>query len=367
NEIITNSVPIETDGKRIGTLTIIQKVSAIQQAEQRIRLLNAKKGFTAKTDFSEIIGGSTLIRDEINKAKMYAKSKSNILIYGETGTGKELFAQSIHNFGFQQNGPFVAVNCAALPENLLESELFGYEEGAFTGSRKGGKAGLFEIAHQGTIFLDEIGGISRNLQARLLRVLQEKEVMKIGGEKIIPIDVRIISATNEIIEDKIPHDFRDDLYYRLNVLQISIPPLRDRDNDLIDMFIYLTGQHLGIDSYKSKLTEDQVAILKYYSWPGNVRELKNVVERFSIHYKNIERYDEPVIHELLLRAIGEERLFYDILKQHGILPKDVKNSVISKELLQRLLLAFSGRKSKIAEMLGMSRTTFWRKMKDLGV
>jgi propionate catabolism operon transcriptional regulator len=365
SEIVVNRIPIDENGRLIGALATIQKVSEIQKTEQKIRLLQSQRGFTAKVNFSDIIGKSPAILEEIKKAQIYAKTNSNILIYGETGVGKELFSQSIHNYGFQQSGPFIAVNCAALPENLLESELFGYDEGAFTGSRKGGKAGLFEIAHQGTIFLDEIGGISQGVQARLLRVIQEKEVMRIGGDRIIPVNVRIIAATNEDIEKKIPFGFRDDLYYRLNVLQINIPPLREREDDVIDIFLHFVNNSMSLVKYKDKLTNSQLQILKLYSWPGNIRELQNVAERFSIHYKNAVRFDGSVIHELLVNAIGENRLFLDILKQEGITSlESVKETKIPDDVLKKLLLVFPGKKVKIAERLGISRTTLWRKIKE---
>lgn len=357
-EILVNRVPLG-DGEEIsGALATFQKVSDIQKAEQKIRLLNKQKGFTAKANFSDIVGKSRVIRTEIQKAKSYAKTNSNILIYGETGVGKEIFAQSIHNYSLRQDGPFVAINCAALPENLLESELFGYEEGAFTGSRKGGKTGLFELAHQGTIFLDEIGEISPNLQARLLRVLQEKEVLRIGGERVIPIDVRIIAATNIKLEEKLSVNFRPDLYYRLNVFQLKIPPLRERIEDVIDLFMYFLKRHFNITDQNDIISEQAITVLACYSWPGNVRELQNVAERFALFFKKASKINGDIVRELIVTAIGEDNLFDDLLKQYKYSPKNSKS--ITPGLLSKLELVFPRRKAKIAEKLGISRTTLWR-------
>lgn len=357
-EIVVNRVPLG-DGEEInGALATFSKVSDIQKAEQKIRLLNKQKGFTAKANFADIIGKSKAIRTEIQKAKSYAKTNSNIFISGETGVGKEIFAQSIHNYSLRQDGPFVAINCAALPENLLESELFGYEEGAFTGSRKGGKMGLFELAHQGTIFLDEIGEIPPSLQARLLRVLQEKEVLRIGGERVIPIDVRIIAATNIKLEEKLSGHFRPDLYYRLNVFQLKIASLHERIEDVIDLFMYFLKKHYNITDHKDIISEQATAVLTCYSWPGNVRELQNAAERFALFFKKSARINEDVVREMLVMAVGEDNLFDDLLKQYNFDPKNTKK--ISPELLENLELVFPRRKSKIAEKLGISRTTLWR-------
>ncbi|QNB48149.1 PAS domain-containing protein [Thermanaerosceptrum fracticalcis] len=363
-EIVINRVPIENGGKIFGSVATFQKVSDIQRTEHKIRLLNKLKGFSAKANFSDIIGSSKIMQSIIEKAKIYAKTNSNILIYGETGVGKEIFAQSIHNYSFRQNGPFVAINCAALPENLLESELFGYDEGAFTGSRKGGKAGLFELAHKGTIFLDEIGEISLALQARLLRVIQEKEVIRIGGDAVIPVDIRIIAATNKKLEDKMPYEFRDDLYYRLNVLQLTIPALRQRKEDIRDLFLRFLKKHLNINQLSEDMIEHILPVLTLYSWPGNIRELQNVVERFAVLFNNTIRLNNYLIRELLVTSIGEDKLVNDLLRQFNYHSTDkIKGKEISSELIEKLELVFPDNKSKIAEKLGISRTTLWRSTK----
>ena len=237
-----------------------------------------------KITLDNIIGNSEIMEHTKQKALIAAKSNSTVLITGESGTGKELFARAIHNHSDRTDYPFVAVNCAAIPDNLLESELFGYEEGAFTGAKKGGKLGKFELAHKGTIFLDEIGDMSLHLQGKLLRVLQERELDKIGGKSNIFIDVRVIAATNKNLEDLVKNGkFREDLYYRLKVIPITLPTLRERKNDIPLLIDYM------IKEYAHKLNKDVIGIeddasktLVDYTWPGNVRELQNIIE-YSIN------------------------------------------------------------------------------------
>lgn len=218
-KVLVDKVPYSFKGKDFGKVIILQEISKIQEVERNIRRQLSQRGLVAKHCFEDIIYQDEKMEEVIKKAKIFGKLDSTVLIIGESGTGKELLAQSMHNIHpIRKKGPFVAINCAALPENLLESELFGYEEGAFTGARRGGKTGLFELAHGGTIFLDEIDKVSLGLQARLLRVLQEKEVMRVGGERVIPVDIRIIAATQKnLIKEVKRQNFRNDLYYRLNI------------------------------------------------------------------------------------------------------------------------------------------------------
>ena len=223
------------------------------------------------------------MRDLKVMARKYAASYSNVLITGESGTGKELFAQSIHSGSPCRIGPFVAVNCAALPESLLESELFGYEEGAFTGAKKGGKAGLFELAHNGTIFLDEIGDMPLSLQSRLLRVLQEKEVIRLGGSQVIPVNNRIICATNKNLAHKVEEGlFREDLYYRINILQIHIPPLREHPEDIPVLARLLFEKKCKEIKKRKEIRTNLLQMLKRYHWPGNVRQLDAFLERLLV-------------------------------------------------------------------------------------
>ena len=238
-DLLVNTVPLKISSKIIGAVSSFQDVTTIQKIEGKIRRKLTAKGLNAKFHFSDIIGDSSALKNTICEAESYAEVDSSVLIYGESGVGKEMFAQSIHNASSRSNEPFVAVNCAALPENLIESELFGYVPGAFTGASREGKTGLFELAHKGTIFLDEISELPVQTQGRLLRVIQEREIMKIGDDCVIPIDVRIIASSNRHFSDIIEKgEFREDLFWRLNVLHLAIPPLRDRKDDIPVLFNY---------------------------------------------------------------------------------------------------------------------------------
>jgi len=270
-------VPLNRNNKQIGTIAILRHFAEEEARQNKIRIQLLEKGHKAKYIFNDIVGESPAIRKVKDIAQKMARTKSSILITGESGTGKELFAHAIHNASDRRDRPFIAINCAALPESLLESELFGYVDGAFTGAKKGGKMGLFEFAHTGTFFLDEVEGMSPALQVKLLRVLQEREIMRVGGTSIIPIDVRIVAATNESLERKVAEGtFRRDLYYRLSTLPIVIPPLSERGDDLF-LILEQFQKELG-GSFR--LTPQVRGFLKSYSWPGNIRELRNVVEYF---------------------------------------------------------------------------------------
>jgi Transcriptional regulator containing PAS, AAA-type ATPase, and DNA-binding domains len=262
-------------------VVVFQPVEHLQQRENTIRAKLMAKGLYARYNFSDIIHKSDAMKETVAIAREYAQTECNIMIQGETGTGKELFAQSIHNASSRATGPFVALNCAALPGNLLESELFGYAPGAFTGALPSGKTGLFEMAHNGTLFLDEIAEMDIFLQARLLRTLQAREVMRVGDDKVIPINVRLISATNKEPEEEVRNGrMRTDLFFRLNVLDLAIPPLRDRQQDIDLLFRHYThvyGQKYGSIPYSP--SKAFLSGLMEYSWPGNVRELENFAEK----------------------------------------------------------------------------------------
>lgn len=269
------AVPVKTAGNINGFLIIANLFEEKEKSQHKLRTQLLKKGHTAKYSFEDIIGMSKSIKDTKDMARKMAKSDSSILITGESGVGKELFAQSIHNASNRKDYQFVAINCAAIPDNLLESELFGYEEGAFTGAKKGGKMGMFEIAHNGTLFLDEIGEMPLQLQSRLLRVIQERQVMRIGGESIIHVNIRIIAATNKNLKQLVKKgEFRNDLYYRLNVLPLKIPPLRKRGNDILILFEHMK-EKIGA-SYE--LSDKSKEFLLNYAWEGNLRELGNCME-----------------------------------------------------------------------------------------
>ena len=278
NDIIVTIVPAKNVGLNNGGIIILKKFSDVERKMHEHRKTVIGKGHKTKYTLNDIIGSSPEIKKCKQTAIRMAKSESAVLITGESGTGKELFAHVIHDNSNRKYNQFVAVNCSSFPDNLLESELFGYEDGAFTGSKKGGKPGLFEIAHGGSLFLDEIGEMPMHLQNRLLRVLQEHEVMRIGGDNVIHVDVRIITATNTNIEDKIKQgSFRKDLYYRLNVLPLHIPPLRERKGDVLEILDYYKKKFKG----KFVLSDEVKDLFENYIWEGNVRQLKNYIEYFA--------------------------------------------------------------------------------------
>lgn len=358
--VSTNRVPIVVDGKIQGAVATFQNVQAIQSAERSIRINLHKKGMVSKYNFSDIIGVSPALEQAKEMASVFSDSQSTVMLYGETGTGKEMFAQSIHNASAKKDGPFVAVNCMSLPKNLLESELFGYVDGSFTGAKKGGKAGLFEMAHGGTIFLDEIGELPMEFQAQFLRVLQEKEVRRIGGDTVIPIDTRVIGATNRDLLEQVKNGkFREDLYYRLNVLTVEIPPLREREDDFL-LIADLIQQRLipGRDEAQKKLLWRIMERCRGYSWPGNVRQLNNAVELVTLFQRH---------------GLKEEEIF-SALKcslRLGEGEKEREAAVISDSLKKRELRYIKevldknqGNISQTARELHMSRSTLYRKLKE---
>lgn len=355
NKLICNSVPIMVNGKSFGSVISLQESSKIQQMEAMIRKEIYAAGHYAKYRFTDIIGSGPKIAMAKETAADYAKTNSNVLILGESGTGKELFAQSIHNASLRASEPFVAINCAALPAQLLESELFGYVGGAFTGANKEGKPGLFEIAHGGTIFLDEVTEMDYANQGRLLRVLQEKTVVRLGSYKVIPVDVRVIAATNKDLELLVrQNSFRIDLFYRLNVLRLDVPPLRERT---VDIALY-AKQFLGefaVASRKSfTLATDAICCLENYAWPGNIRELRNLMERISVICKT----------ELITKA-----LISRVLKPSAPANKpeqSAKNKRLISEI-KRALAAADGNYTLAAKKMGISRSTLWRRMRRLQV
>jgi propionate catabolism operon transcriptional regulator len=372
--VIGNRLPIIVQGEVVGAVASFQEVSAIEDAEQAARKSIHGKGHIARFTFADVIGASDRICQAVRLAKHYAQSDATVLLIGQTGTGKELFAQSIHNGSRRCGGAFVAVNCAALPEQLLESELFGYEEGAFTGAKKGGKKGLFEIAHKGTIFLDEIGEIPPALQVRLLRVLQEKEVMRVGGQNIIPVDVRVIAATNLDLRQKVKEGcFRQDLYYRLNILQLNLPSLSERREDIPLLLKHLWQKH-GLE-HDRLLDDYMLPLLKDYPWPGNVREMENVVQRLkalinadfsvteivSILSENLEWHVEgDMFRPDFAGRTGHE--MNDGHKDPAALDIHIKQ--LEKKRILKVLADVGGNRTLAAKQLGISRSSLWRKLRD---
>lgn len=277
NQVLIASVHhLEYNSISQGYLVLVRCFTDLEKEQYKIRRQVMSQGHTAKYTFQDIVGESGEMKQIKRMAQKFSTSNSTVLIYGQTGTGKELFAQSIHNASPRRDFPFIAINCAAIPENLLESELFGYEEGSFTGAKKGGKAGYFELAHKGTLFLDEISEMNINLQNRLLRVLQEKEVIRVGGNAIINVDVRIIAASNKNLKQLVNQSkFRQDLYYRLNILSICLPPLENRKEDIPDLIEVMKREMDG----HFTLTEDAMKLIQSTHFEGNIRELHNLVER----------------------------------------------------------------------------------------
>lgn len=356
---ITSIYPVHNGGLVSGAVMKLQRVKDVQGMEQSIRSQLFKKGLVAKYTFDNIIGRSSKIKETILMAKRYSGVDSTVLITGESGTGKELFAQSIHNLSPRSNGPFVAINCAAIPSALLESELFGYKEGAFTGARKGGKAGLFELAHNGTLFLDEIGEIDISIQARLLRVLEERRIMRLGDDSIIPVNVRIIAATNKNLNEMVKRgQFREDFFYRLNVLAIELPPLRERRSDielLINHFIVRECSKMHRPSIQ--ILPDGMRILTAYDWPGNIRELTNIIERLVVISPR-EKVDSKIVEDAMGVSLAKCTKTKSVNTEE-LLEKE------SRLLIQKTLNDCNGNKSAAAARLGISRPTLYRKLKKM--
>jgi transcriptional regulator with PAS, ATPase and Fis domain len=353
-DVLCNKVVLMVNHKAVGAVVTFQDVTQIQKMEARVRRRIYASGHVASFYFDDIICVSETCKKTIETAKSFAATQSSILIVGETGTGKEVFAQSIHNFSKRRQGPFVAVNCAALPAQILESELFGYVGGAFTGASQKGKPGLFEVAHGGTIFLDEIAEMEYGIQGKLLRVLQEKKVMRLGSDKVIPIDVHVLAATNKNLKALvIDKQFRADLYYRLNVLQLKVPPLRKRKEDIGLLAEHFLREHA---SEERQLTESAIRGLRRYSWPGNVRELQNIIERAIVAAKE-ESIDADIISQVL-EEDDDNGTGNNIITE--VLPNEI-------EEIKKALAASKGKYKQAAALLGISRSTLWRKLKRMGL
>lgn len=362
-KVSVNFTPVVVNKEIAGVVINFSDITQIQELEGQIRRKLSERGLKAKYHFSDILHNSEIIDQTIEVARRYSQSDSNVIIVGETGTGKELFAQSIHNCSGRRNGPFVAVNCAALPENLLESELFGYVDGAFTGTKKGGKMGLFEQAHGGTLFLDEIGEISPLIQTKLLRVLQERQVRRIGDDKVIDIDVRIISATNRSISQLVQQmDFRRDLMYRLDVLRLFLPPLRNRRDDVRLLFLeFLSRQSQKAGVPVPQLAPDALDLLEEYPFIGNIRELLNLVERAFVLRRGDCITRDELAGVLYPPDLAAEP--YSVPLSVPAQSHTAQSDLLDEpERIRQALERCGGRRQKAAELLGMDRSTLWRKM-----
>ena len=347
--LLLDSMPLETDKPSI--LIMGRSVSKIEQSERTLRSAFYSKGHVARYRFTDILGQDSGFLSVIERARSYAPSSSTVLVIGETGTGKELLAQSMHNACFSDDRPFVAVNCATLPENLLESELFGYARGAFTGARQEGRKGLFELAHGGSILLDEIGEMPLPLQSRLLRVLEERAVRPVGDDRIVPVDVRLMATTNVNLEEAVAAGrFRRDLFYRLNVLSLMLPPLRKRGEDPLHIFrIFIRQRNPQVDIDRL-LDHSCREMLLDYDWPGNLRELRNLVEKLYTLTFGFTR-DQESIATLLCDELSRAEHRTGFRKEE---PEDVLEQLVREKAIKQRYLA---------ELLGVSRTTMWRRSK----
>lgn len=341
-----------------GAIYILHEPSHIASLESHIRREAFARGnHVARFCFKDIIGRSNALQEAVRVSKNYALTDANVLIVGETGSGKEMFAQSIHNSSTRRKGTFVAVNCAALPENLLESELFGYVEGAFTGASRKGKAGLFEAAHGGTIFLDEISEMYYPSQGRLLRVLQEKYIVRLGSHKIIPVDVRVIAATNQNLQELVRQNkFREDLYYRLNVLNLTVPPLRERSEDaiiLLDYFLKNAGLNVSLD-------DDAISFLRDYQWHGNVREVNNLADRIAATITG------PTVTLNQVRRLLDSQGLYLQPSTNSVTQRQLRETDQKQEIMNAIRQS-KGHMGDAADILGINRSTLWRRMKKLNL
>ncbi|VVE19178.1 propionate catabolism operon regulatory protein PrpR [Pandoraea fibrosis] len=365
---IVSCVPIYEHGMRSGAVVTVQDAQMAQRIDRSLRTTQRPRHLVAKHELAELVGDSPQIEKVRRLARTGASHDATVLLTGESGTGKELVAQGIHNASARRGNPFVAFNCAALPEGLIESELFGHDEGAFTGARRGGKAGLFEIAHTGTIFLDEIGEMPAALQSRLLRVLQEREVMRLGSGRPVPIDVRVIAATHRDLNALVAEGrFRADLYFRLNLLQVTLPALRERREDirlLAQTLLSRNAAQYGLDATASKrILKALSPLFDRYDWPGNVRELENLLARAAIYLDNDVARHAQTLHEV----------FPELLRVSTGKPQPVQQAAeagataapVTYTVALAALEAAGGNRAAASRALGISRTTFWRLMRSV--
>lgn len=368
--LVVNIEPVIVDSQTVGAVITFQQSKQIQAVEQKIRHTMLNKGHISYKTFDDIIGTSNKIQSTKELARKYAAVDSTVLILGETGTGKELFAQSIHNYSQRKKAPFVAINCAAFPPSVLESELFGYVKGAFTGALSEGKAGIFELAHRGTIFLDEISETPLDVQLKLLRVIQERKIIRIGDDKVVPIDVRIITASNKDLKKQIEMGlFREDFYYRICVLELNVPTLKERREDISALIHYFIN--------KSKIpvqgiTNKAIDMLASAEWPGNVRQLSNIIERLIVVCNNdiitsdmiinaTDIINDPKNNENNITAHKAATVSH---KEQKDTPFDI-NTLSEEELIKNILLQTRGNRELAAKKLGISTTTLWRKIKKI--
>jgi transcriptional regulator with PAS, ATPase and Fis domain len=357
HSLIISIDPIKLDQNVIGAVMTLQKQTEIQNIEHKMRRVLAQKHSADKT-FADIVGSSPAIHAAKKLALKFAAVDSTVMIVGGTGTGKELFAQSIHNASGRKQAPFVAINCAAFPPSVLESELFGYVKGAFTGALSEGKQGIFELAHKGTIFLDEISETPLDVQLKLLRVIQERKVIRIGDDKVTPVDIRIITASNKNLNDLVKQGvFREDFFYRICVLKLRLPTLNERREDIPELTrCFLKNANLQL----CDITVEALELLASCEWSGNIRQLSNIVERLAV------MCDNGMIDKKLVLEVADDITIPSGDNLPETLPAAVDSgSLTEKEFIYKILCKMNGNKAAAAKQLGISTTTLWRKMKKI--
>lgn len=359
NKIIVNRVPIIVDGEVQGAVSTFQDSEEISSYEHKIRRSLNNNGFATRYKFEDIIHQSNKMKDCINEAKKYSLYDTPVLINGQSGVGKELFAQSIHTNSRRSSQPFVAVNCAAIPPSLIESEFFGYEEGAFTGARRKGKMGVFELAHGGTIFLDEISEIPLELQGRLLRVLQEKQIIRIGGNKVIPVDVKIISASNKNLEEMIENStFRSDLYFRINILSLYIPSLKEREEDIIKLSEFFINKYsTKYNKIPMNITPEVEELLLQTNYRGNVRELEGIIERCVIigSFNPLKKSNRN----------KEDSILRNNISNNDLLDEGLDLRALEKRYIEKVYKENMKNTTRTCDILKITRATLWRKLKEI--
>ncbi len=375
-DIVVSATPLYKNGVLIGVTSVFKNVTEIKRLNEELERMRyfadyLQEQLALQQDlpegFKNIVGSSKNFRDTVSRAMKASRSEITVLLLGETGTGKDLIARSIHSASKRQRGPLIEINCAAIPENLLESELFGFEEGSFTGARKGGKAGKFELAHGGTLFLDEIGDMSPVLQAKLLHALQEKQIERVGGMKKIRTDVRIIAATNLDLEAKIKENkFRADLFYRLNVFNINMPSLRARKDDIPLLSVHFLKKFAEREGKNVKLSASALNALMLYHWPGNIRELQNAIESaiVSCEREYIEPEDFP---EYMQSMISPHDPAGNCLVDDDGSDLDSQISRLEREQILKALEKSGNNRSRAIRILGISRSTFYERIARYGI
>ncbi|MEE2977653.1 MAG: propionate catabolism operon regulatory protein PrpR [Pseudomonadota bacterium] len=360
-------------GAAEGTVFTFQESRAVERLDRTLRSRQRPQQFSARYRLEDLVGESLPMERVRTLVRRYARSDATVLVLGESGTGKEMVAQGMHQLSARRDFPFVAINCGAFPEALLESELFGYEEGAFTGARKGGKTGLIEAAHRGTLFLDEIGEMPLPLQSRLLRVLQEREVVRLGSTEPTRVDIRVVAATHRALTDAVEAGtFRADLYYRLNILSIALPPLRERPDDVMPLAAELLVQAARREPrllLRIADTEDAARVLagiadplRRYTWPGNVRELQSVVERIAVELAYTD--DTDAITQDVLRLIAPEVFAHVTAGKPAAQTLRERSRGVEAEEIRAALAAHGGDRDAVCAALGISKTTLWRRLQE---